>query len=120
MITGRRIAGSLIAAAALSLTLVPVAAAEPKAAPREEVGSHDQGAKRGTLVSIVCAVIGKPSHGKAPHLSADDIKRVIKLRDVKLPHGKVHSCKIISTAPGDRTVISRAEGAPPALKQFHK
>ena len=118
MITGRRIAGSLIAAAALSLTLVPVAAAEPKAAPGEEVGSrvieavaartiarsHDHGAKRGTVVSIVCVARSKPAPGKAPHLSADDIKRVIKLHDAKLAHGKVHSCKIISGVPGVRTV----------------
>ncbi len=101
MITGRRIAGSLIAAAALSLTLVPVAAAEPKAAPQEEVGSrvieavaartiarsHDHGAKRGTVVSIVCAVDGKPAHGKAPHLSANDINRVIKLHRGKAADG---------------------------------
>ncbi len=133
MITGRRIAGSLIAAAALSLTLVPVAAAEPKAAPQEEVGSrvieavaartiarsHDHGAKRGTVVSIVCAVDGKPAHGKAPHLSANDINRVIKLHRGKAADGRV-LCKIISAEPGDRTVKPRAKGAPPALKQLQK
>ncbi len=103
MITGRRIAGSLIAAAALSLTLLPAAAAEPRSVPREEIGrtvidaevvrtvarTHDHGTKRGTALSFRCKVSGK-FHEKPPHQSANALKLLIKDQ-----HGKEYSCKII-------------------------
>ncbi len=103
MITGRRIAGALIAATALSLTLLPAAAAEPKTVPGEGFGTrviepavvrtvaraHDHGPKRGTGLSLVCKVSGK-LHGKPPHQSANALKLLIKDQ-----HGKVYSCKII-------------------------
>lgn len=112
MITGRRIAGSLIAATALSLTLIPAAAAEPSAAP-----SHDHGPKRETGLSIVCQASGKPK-GEMQALSKDELRRLVQLRKVNPDDGQLRGCMIISGTAGKRIVRPRENDSMPALNEF--
>ncbi|WP_152361695.1 hypothetical protein [Microlunatus speluncae] len=113
MALGLRIAGSVFAAAALSLIVIPGATAEPQDEPGLPVGSRlvrpaddrapapapapprDALARRGDAVIISCE-----GQYKAPNLSKADIDRIMERQKVQLSQPGL-TCKIISAVPGD-------------------
>lgn len=105
MTIGWRIAGSALVAAALSLTLTPGAAAEPKA-PKDQPG-----------LSIVCQAAGKPS-GERPRLSKADADRWLFHRKADGRDPGVLWCKINTGWVGERIVRARAGDTPPSLVEF--
>ncbi len=114
MTLGWRIAGSALVAVALSLTLAPGAAAEPKAVPKDQPG-----------LTIVCRAEGKLT-GKSPLPSKGDFDRWLFHVEGDGRAPGVLRCKIKTGRPDglivrpqqDDTVISLNElrGQPPAAR----